>query len=210
MIYKTDQLKILVTSMVNPKEDQESKNKQIKNNVKEEITTTTTTTKEFLDNQRQQLENTTSTISETTNRVNDNISQYQETNREILDKNIDTANRYQQETTNTIQSISNNYIELQKNIGNMFQSAFSTFLNYASHKSYWNNFLYPQRYIDEYNKKNQTITDNAINCTQRVNDIALASAETFNKSLEISQKYYNESVQNYYNFVYKISKSYIQ
>jgi hypothetical protein len=52
------------------------------------------------------------------------------------------------------------------------------------------------------------MTDHTINCTQRLNDIALTSTETFNKSIEIVQKYYNESVQNYFNFVNKIGRSY--
>ena len=89
--------------MVNVKEE----NKRQSNNIKE-------WKNRFLDNQRQQLENTTSTFSETTNKINNNINQYQETNRAILDKNIDRANRHQQETINTIQSISNNYVELQR------------------------------------------------------------------------------------------------
>jgi hypothetical protein len=36
----------------------------------------------------------------------------------------------------------------------------------------------------------------------------LASIETFNKSIEIAQKFYNEAAQNYFNFVNKIEKSY--
>ena len=46
------------------------------------------------------------------------------------------------------------------------------------------------------NKSNQNVTDSTVNCIWRINDdIALASTETFNKSIEIAQKYYNESVQ---------------
>ena len=52
------------------------------------------------------------------------------------------------------------------------------------------------------------MTDNTVNATRRINDFVLASAETFNKSIEIAQKYYNESAQNYLNFVNKIEKSY--
>ena len=96
---------------------------------------------------------------------------------------------------------------MQKNIANTFQSAFSRFLDNAS-KSYWNNFQYPQQYTDVYKNTNQIITENTINCTQRINDFALASIESFNKTIEIAQKYYNESVQNYLNFVNKIGRSY--
>ena len=179
----------------------ENENKKQSNTIKEE-------TGKFLDQQRQQIENTTSTISDTTNKVANNVNEYQQANRAILNKSIDTSNKYQQESINTIQSITNNTIELQKNFAKTFQSAFSRFLDDTS-KSYWNNYLYPQRYTDVYNNKtNQNVTDNTVNATRRINDIALASAETFNKSIEIAQKYYNEAAQNYLNFVNKIEKSY--
>src|SRR5215211_9418621 len=112
-------------------------------------------TKQFLDQQRQQIKNTTSNIS-------------------------DTSNKYQQETINTIQSITNNTLELQKNIANTFQSVFSRFIDDTS-KSYWNNYLYPQRYADVYNNTNQNVTDNTVNATRRINDVVLTSTETFNK-----------------------------
>ena len=71
------------------------------------------------------------------------------------------------------------------------------------------NFLYPQRYTDVYNKTTQNVTNNILNATRRINyDVVLASTETFNKSIEIAQKYYSESVKNYFNFVNKIEKSY--
>ena len=185
--------------MVNLKEE----NKVQSNNIKED-------TKEFLDNQRQQLANTTSTISETTNKINNNINEYQRTNRAILEKSIELADKYQQQIINTIKAISNNYVEAQKNFLYNYQPAFSRFLDdtYTKSKSYWNNFRFPERYADIYNKTNQTITDNTINCTHRVNDFALTSTESFNKSIEIAQKYYNESVQNYLNLVNKIGRSY--
>jgi hypothetical protein len=67
--------------------------------------------------------------------------------------------------------------------------------------------MIPERYADVYNKANQTITDNTIDVTNRINDAVLGSTETFNKSVEIAQKYYNESVQNYFNFLKKIGRS---
>jgi hypothetical protein len=175
--------------------------KQSNNTIKEE-------TGKFLDQQRQQIANTTSNISDTTNKVANNVNEYQQTNRAILDKSIDTSNKYQQESINTIQSITNNTIELQKNFANTFQSVFSKLIDDTSNSS-WNNVLYPQRYTDVYNNKtNQNVTENTVNCTQRINDIVLASTETFNKSIEIAQKYYIEAAQNYFNFVNKLEKSY--
>ena len=67
--------------------------------------------------------------------------------------------------------------------------------------------MYPERYGDVYNKTSQNITDNTINANRRIKDIVLGSTETFNKSIEIAQKYYNESIQNYFNFLKKIERS---
>src|SRR5215203_5628603 len=135
-------------------------------------------TGKFLDQQRQQIENTVSNISDTTNKVTNSVNEYQQTNRAILDKSIDASNKYHQESINTVQSIIDNTIELQKSFANTFQSVFSKFI------------------------------DSTVKCTQRINNVALASTETFNKSIEIAQKYYNEIAQNYLNFVNKIEKSY--
>ena len=179
----------------------------LENEIKKQSNNTKEETSKFLDQQRQQIANTTSNISDTTDKVTNSVNEYQQTNRAILDKSIDTSNKYQQESITTIQSITNNTIELQKNFVNIIQSVFSKFIDDTS-KSYWNNYLYPQRYTDVYNKTNQNVTDNTVNITRRINEIALASAETFNKSIEIAQKYYNEAAQNYLNFVNKIEKSY--
>jgi hypothetical protein len=95
---------------------------------------------------------------------------------------------------------------LQKNLLETYQSVISRFLDVTS-KSYRNNSTSPEGYADIYNKANQTITDNTINATNRINDAVLGSTETFNKSIEIAQKYYNESIQNYFNFLKKIERS---
>ena len=179
----------------------------LENEIKKQSNNTKEETDKFLDQQRQQIANTTSNISDTTNKITNSVNDFQQTNRAIIDKSIDTSNKYQQESINTIQSITNNTIELQKNFANTFQSVFSKFIDNTS-KSYWNNNLYPQRYTDVYSKTNQNVADNTVNATRRINDVALASAETFNKSIEIAQKYYNETAQNYLNFVNKIEKSY--
>ena len=180
----------------------------LENEIKKQSNNTKEETGKFLDQQRQQIANTTSNISDTTNKITNSVNEYQQTNRAILDKSIDTSNKYQQETINSIQSITNNTIKLQKNFANTFQSIFSKIVDDTS-KSYWNNYLYPQRYTDVYNNKtNKNVTDNTVNAKRRINDIALASTETFNKSIEIAQKYYNEAAQNYLNFVNKIEKSY--
>jgi hypothetical protein len=176
-------------------------------------------TEALLAEEKQQIENITSTISEATDQVTENINEYQEKNREILGESIEATNKYQQESINTIQSFSNNYnniiqsfsnnnIELQKNLLNTFNSVGARFLDNALDNSYWNNFIYPRRYTDIYNKTNQNIKDNTVNATRRLNEFVMASTEAFSKSIEIAQKYYDESLQNYFNFKNKVGKSF--
>ncbi len=81
----------------------------------------------FIDNQRQLIENIMSNIVDTTNSITNTINEYQKKNNYSLEKSIDLANKYQQQNINTIQSISDNYVELQKNF--VIQSVFSKFID---------------------------------------------------------------------------------
>ena len=172
--------------MTNP----EDQNKKQNNTIKDEA-------EKSLNQQNNQLDNTAFNGSETTNRLNENINKYQQTNTEIIEKNIDTTSKYQQDTFNTVQSITTNFVELQKNLLDTYQSVISRFLGDAS-ESYLNNTTSPQRYTDIYNKTNQTITENTINATNRINDAVLGSTETFNNSIELTQKYYSDISKNYF------------
>ena len=71
-----------------------------------------------------------------------------------------------------------------------------------------NNFIIPSKYTIVYNKINQNLTDNTTNAINRVNDIILGYSEIFNKSIEVSQKYYNDSIQYYFNFINKGERPY--
>ncbi len=68
--------------------------------------------------------------------------------------------------------------------------------------------MIPEQTFNIYNKINQNIIDNTINNTRTIHEFIVEYTETFNKSIEIAQKYYNDSVQNYFNFVNKIGRSY--
>ena len=100
-----------------------------KDNIKEITNQIKESTTKYLDEQNQQTKDTTSDISDTTNRVNENISEYQRQAREFLKKaSIQQANINNKLLTQFNQ-LSNNYIELQKNFPNTFQSTFSKFID---------------------------------------------------------------------------------
>jgi len=183
----------------------ESDNEQIKN-IKEE-------TNRIVQQQQQQqqiAENTTTTttatsnISNTTNAGSSNINENQKINKEILEKSTDIINRYQQLTIKTIKATADNYNQLQNNILNTHQSAFSKLIDDApDNKSY--NFAVLEQ-LKMYIKINQNIIDSTINSTRTIHEFLGEYTETFNKSIELAQKYYSGGIKNYFNFVKKIER----
>jgi gas vesicle protein len=163
-----------------------------------------------LEQQKQQYKDTASNISQTTHKINQSVNKFQEDNRRIFENNVDTFRKYEEQFSKTIQEISNNAIELQKNIFNTYQSSYSQFFDNISNnnKSYWKNFSTPQRYSEIYNTLNRNIQDNTVNATNFINEITVGSIENFNKSVEITQRYYNDIVQNNFDYAKKIERSY--
>jgi hypothetical protein len=133
------------------------------------------------------------------NNIND---EYQNPNKANSDMSIETpTNQYQeQQTVNSIQSFSDNSINLQQNIFTTFQSAYSKFMNDTLFKSYWNNFLFPTAYLKLYYASNQILIDNTINTSKLLNDFLELYLKNFNISIEFAQKYYNDGIRNYFNF----------
>ena len=163
-------------------------------------------TQKQLDQQKQQINDFKESISDAKNKFNENISENQQRTKEFIEKNVDATNKYQQDTINTVQTITNNFVELQKNLLDTYQSLIFKFLGDTS-KSFGHSATSPKRYADIYNKTNQTITDTTIDTSNKINEVVLGSTETFNKSIEIAQKYYTDSIQNFFNFLKKIERT---
>ena len=128
-----------------------------------------------------------------------------EQNNEILKKSMDGSNKYQQQTINRVQTMLSNYMELQNNIFNNYQAIFSKLIDDTS-KSYWNNFIIGERYTRAYKMNEESDTTKDV--TSTINDYMLKYTDTFNKSLELFQKYYYEGIQNYFNIINTSGKSY--
>jgi hypothetical protein len=179
-----------------------------KDNIKEESTANQfkETTDRYLEQQKQQYKDTASNVSDTTEKINQNVNKFQEDNRRIFEKNADTFRRYQEQINKTIQETSNNAIELQRNVFDTYQSLYTQFLDNIN-KS-WKNFNIPQRYSETLNTVDKNIQDYTINSTNFINEIAVGGIENFNKAIELTQRYYNDLVQNNYNYARKIERSY--
>jgi hypothetical protein len=128
-------------------------------------------------------------------------------NNEILIKSSDGSNKYQQQTINRVQTMLSIYMELQNNIFNNYQAIFSKLIDDTS-KSYGNSFIIGERYTGAYKMNGNKESDTTKDVTSTINDYMLKCTDTFNKSQELFQKYYNEGIQNYFNIINTSGKSY--
>jgi gas vesicle protein len=179
-----------------------------KDNVKENTNQFKETTYKYLEQQRQQYKDTASNISQTTDKINENVNKFQEDNRRIFENTSDTFRKSQEHISKTIQEFSNNAIELQKNIINTYQSSYTQFFDNVNNNSYWKNFNIPERYSEIYNTINKNMQNYTANATNIINEITAGSIENFNKAIELTQRYYNDIVQNNFNYAQKIERSY--
>ena len=180
-----------------------------KDNIKESTNQFKESTNKYLDEQRQQFNDTASNLSQTTEKINESVNKFQDDNRRIFEKNVDTVRKSQEQINRTIQEISNNAIELQKNVLDTYQSSYAQFFdNINNNNSYWRNFNIPQRYSETYNTLNKNIQDYTINATNSINEIVVSGIENFNRTIELTQRYYNDIVQNNFSYAQKIERSY--
>jgi gas vesicle protein len=172
-----------------------------KDNIKE-------STDNYLEQQRQQYTDTASNISHTTEKINESVNKFQDDNRRIFENNANTFRKSQEQINKTIQEISNNAIELQKNVFDTYQSSYAQFFDNINNNTYWKNFNIPQRYSEIYNTLNNNIQNYTVNATNFINEISVGSIENLNKSIELTQRYYKDIVQNSFNYAQKIERSF--
>ena len=177
-----------------------------KDNVKENINQFKETKDRYLEEQRQQYKDTASNVSDTTEKINESVNKFQDDNRRIFEKNADTFRKSQEQISKTSQETSNNIVELQKNVFDTYQSLYTQFFDNINKA--WKNFNIPQRYSETYNTLNKNIQDYTVNSTNFVNELIAGGIENFNRSIELTQRYYSDIVQNNFNYARKIEKSY--
>jgi hypothetical protein len=178
-----------------------------KDNIKESTNQFKENTDRYLEQQRQQFKDTASNISETTDKINESVNQFQDDNRRIFEKNAESLRKNQEQINKKIQEISNNAIEFQKNVFDTYRSSYAQFFDNINNNSYWRNFNMPERYSETYNTLNKNIQNYTVNATNFVNEITVGGIENLNKSIELTQRYYNDIVQNNFNYAQKIERS---
>jgi ABC-type transporter Mla subunit MlaD len=178
-----------------------------KDNIKENINQFKESTNKYLDEQNQQIRNTASNVSKTSENINESVNKFQVENKRVLENNVDTFRKYQEQINKSTQEITQNSIELQKNVFDTDQSFYTQFFDNIKNSN-WKNFNIPQRYSETSDTVNKNIQNCTVNATNFVNEIAVGGIENFNKSIELTQRYYNDIVQNNFNYAQKIERSY--
>ncbi|MDR4510736.1 MAG: hypothetical protein MRJ93_03410 [Nitrososphaeraceae archaeon] len=178
-----------------------------KEEIKESINKAKDTTDKNLEQQKQLVKDTTSNITETTDNIDENVNRFLRESPRIFEKNTETFRKFQEQIIKGTQEISNNVAELQKNFFNTYQSSYNQFLD-NTYRSYWQNFNIPERYSESYNRVNKNIQDGTNNLTNFINEITVGGIEHYSHSLELTQRYYNDILQNNFNYAKKIERSY--
>ncbi|MDX1373894.1 MAG: YtxH domain-containing protein [Nitrososphaeraceae archaeon] len=178
-----------------------------KNDIKENTSKLKDTTDKYLEQQKQQVQDTIDDVSETTTTINENANKIQTDNQKVFEKNVDTFRKYQEEIVRAVQEISNNATEVQKNFFNTYQSSYIQFLD-NTFRSHWQNFNIPERYSETYDTMSKNMQDGTINVTNIINEITVGGIEHFSKSIELTQRYYNDILQNNVNYAKKIERTY--
>jgi hypothetical protein len=178
-----------------------------KDNVKESNTNQfKETTDSYLEQQRQQYNDTASNFSQFTEKINQNANKFQESYRRMFQQNVDTYRKSQEQINQTIQEVSNNAIELQNNVFDTYQSSYDQFFDNIN-KS-WKNYNIPETYSETQKTIDKNIQDYTVNSTNFINELISRGIENFNRSVELTQRYYNDIVQTNFNYARKIERSY--
>ena len=77
------------------------------------------------------------------------MNKFQDDNRRVLEKSADTFRKYQEQINKTTQEISNNAIELQKNVFEIYQLSYAQFFDRAF-ENYNNSLELRQRYHNDF------------------------------------------------------------
>ncbi len=123
----------------------------------------------------------------------------------IASRNLENSVNYQQ-IIETMKKIKYNFMEEHKNIINTYYSISSKRLDDIIYYNLDNSKM--EEYSNTCNEINQHQMNNQTNTTTRIiNDIIDKNMDTFIKSIELTQKFYFDVFQSYYNYIMKINKS---
>ena len=69
-------------------------------------------------------------------------------------------------------------------------------------------FKIPERYSETYDTLNKNVQEYTVNAINFVNKIVVGGIENFDRTIELPQRYYNDMMQNNFNYARKIERSF--
>ena len=130
----------------------------------------------------------------------------QKVDEKIVPQYANTLKDYQEHTIQSIKDMTYNYIEFQKNMTSSFQSGYLQFLDH-SFRTYWNNFMIPERMTEVLNKLNDNNNNTTLNNIQTTNNVFIDSISALNKISDFMNKYSKDFSQIYYNYIQSLERS---
>ena len=167
------------------KEDKERKEKMTSNPPSQDIastdsatTTRTATTEDSLYAEQQQH-----AVNRALDNTRDNIRRSIDEARSQIPRYTQSVNDYQEQTIQASREIADNYLELQKEIINSFQSAWVPFAEntYKMNYEWW---ISPRKITQIYANMVSSIADNTIAVTRLANNMVFANMEVFKNSMQ--------------------------
>jgi hypothetical protein len=186
-------------NMSSRKEDKERKEKITSNRPSQDIAstdsatttaTTTTTTEDSLyaeqqqqQQQQEQQHAVNRALDNTRDNTRDNIRRSIDEARSQIPRYTQSVNDYQEQTIQASREIADNYLELQKEIINSFQSAWVPFAEntYKMNYEWW---ISPRKITQIYANMVSSIADNTIAATRLANSMVFANMEVFKNSMQ--------------------------
>jgi hypothetical protein len=68
-------------------------------------------------------------------------------------------------------------------------------------------FKIPERYSETYDTLNKNVQEYTVNAINFVNKLVVGGIKNFNRTIELSQSYYHDLMQNNFNYARKIERS---
>jgi hypothetical protein len=165
--------------MSNTRKDQQHKNKE---EALATSTTTKTTTASFL-SQTQHQEEQRQLLNKSIDGTRDHVRKALDEARKDIPRYTQITNEYQEQTIQTAREIADNYLESQKEIINLFQSAWVPAIE-RTYGIFWNYWMSPRLTTDMYVRTVSSIADNTIAATKLVNNTVFSNLDAFKKCVQ--------------------------
>ena len=122
-------------------------------------------------------------VNKAIDQTRDNIRKTTDEARKDIPRYTQITNEYQEQTIQTAREIADNYLESQKEIINLFQSAWVPAIE-RTYGAFWNYWTSPRTVTNIYARAVSNIADNTIAAARLVNNTVFSNLDAFKMSIQ--------------------------